>query len=153
MSDGNRHADDPGCHACGGQAQHRPNCRLQARFKELVKRAERSGATFLVGNPTPDLDTLLAELDSWHQGWRQAVRERDEARRECDEARARAIRWNNEHVAAEDRWVEERDALRALVAQQREAALALCDEADTCENCYQESKKARAVLTAEVPRE
>lgn len=68
-------------------------------------------------------------------------------RRECDEARARAIRWNNEHATAEDRWVEERDALRALVERQREALLGLLDYAgrnnpdDACEN-------ARAVLAA-----
>lgn len=44
-------------------------------------------------------------------------------REECDEARARAIRWNNEHAAAEDRWVEERDALRAEVLQLRKNLL------------------------------
>lgn len=69
-------------------------------------------------------DGIVALVNAYpalKEGIAQLQRERDEARREADAHRVRAIQWNNEHVAAEDRWVTERDALRALVARQREA--------------------------------
>lgn len=61
-----------------------------------VTSQERDGIVRLV-NAYPALREGIAQLqrekatDAWHTGWQQAVKERDEARRECDQWREK---WN-----------------------------------------------------------
>ena len=87
--------------ACAEAARLRTECDEQAA---IASNAVTKGAAYALENER--LRALVAQQ-----------------REECDEARARAIRWNNEHAAAEDRWVEERDALRAEVLQLRKNLL------------------------------
>lgn len=106
--------DTEGCLACKEEIARLHKLVAEARcYIDPEKHVEWEAAAFAETEPC---DRLFDE----NERLRALVAQQ---REECDEARARAIRWNNEHAAAEDRWVEERDALRAEVLQLRKNLL------------------------------